>query len=163
MDETGPVSIEGTASFHPQRWFEVTTACRATLTYANGVTVLVGQDQKDVPGGVTFVGSEGKVFVNRGKISSTPEEILKIKPSADSVHLYESKNHHENFLECIKTRKPPICDVAIGHRSATVCHLTNIALRTGRKLTWDPAAERIVGDAEANAMLSRPYRSPYVL
>ena len=62
-----------------------------------------------------------------------------------------------------KKRKPPICDVEIGHRSATVCHLGNIAIRTGRKLTWDATKETIVGDNEAAAMLSRPYRSPWVL
>jgi hypothetical protein len=79
------------------------------------------------------------------------------------VKLYVSSNHHQNWLECVKTRKLPICDVEIGHRSATVCHLGNIAIRTGRKIAWDPAKETIVGDPEAAAMLSKPYRSPWKL
>ena len=66
-----------------------------------------------------------------------------------------SKNHHANWLDCIKSRKLPICDVEIGHRSATVCHLGNIAIRTGRKITWDPVKEQIVGDKEAAAMVTK--------
>ena len=82
---------------------------------------------------------------------------------AGDVRLYVSNNHHQNWLECVRSRRAPICDAETGHRSATVCHLGNIALRTGRKLTWDPAREQIVGDADAAAMLTRPYRRPYTL
>jgi hypothetical protein len=74
-----------------------------------------------------------------------------------------STNHHANWLSCVKTRQRPICDVETGHRSATVCHLGNVAIRAGRKLTWDPAKEQIVGDTEAAALLGRPYRSPWRL
>lgn len=158
MDDSGPVSTEGTATFHPEKWYEVTMACRVTHTYANGVKVVVGQLQKDVPGGATFIGSEGKIHVNRGKLTANPSEILKAEPE---VHLEVSKNHHQNFLDCIKTRKKPICDVEIGHRSATVCHLGNLAVRLGRKIQWDPSKEQILNDTEAAAMLSRPYRSPW--
>ena len=63
----------------------------------------------------------------------------------------------------MKSREKPICDVEIGHRSATVCHLGNIAVRLGRKLTWDAAKEQFVGDDEANTWLSRPSRAPWVL
>ncbi|HEU5116032.1 MAG TPA: gfo/Idh/MocA family oxidoreductase, partial [Isosphaeraceae bacterium] len=79
----------------------------------------------------------------------------------DDVHLYVSKEHHQNWLDCIKSREKPICDVEIGHRSATVCHLGNIAVRIGRKLTWNPEKEEIVGDSEAADMLRRPYRKPW--
>lgn len=163
MDESGPVATEGTATFHPQKWYEVTDTCRVTHTYANGVTVVVGQGQKDIPGGCTFLGSEGKIFVDRGKIVSNPPEIAREPLSASDVHLEVSKNHHQNFLDCVKSRKRPIADIEIGHRSATVCHLGNIAVRLGRKIHWDPATETIGGDPEASAMLSRPYRSPWVL
>lgn len=163
MDESGPVSTEGTATFHPQMHYEVTQACRVTHTYANGVILIVGQGEKDCPGGATFVGSEGTIFVDRGKIKSTPDDILK-QPMTDSdERLYVSTNHHQNFLECIKTRKQPICDVEIGHRSATVCHLGNIAVRLGRRIQWNPATEQIVGDDEAAKWVSRPYRSPWTL
>ena len=80
------------------------------------------------------------------------------------MRLTVSRNHYANWLDCIKTRTLPICDVEIGHRSATVCHLGNIALRSGRKLTWDPAKERITsGDAAQARMVQYPYRAPWRL
>jgi predicted dehydrogenase len=163
MDDSGPVSAEGEATYHPQHWYEATSTCRATLTYAGGATVLVGQEQRDVPQGVTFVGSKGTLFVDRKKIESKPVELAKEPLSGADVHLEVSKNHHQNFLDCMKTRNRPIADVAIGHRSATVCHLANVAVRLGRKVRWDPKLEQIVGDDEAAGMLSRPYRSPWTI
>jgi predicted dehydrogenase len=163
MDESGPVSIEGTATFHPEHWYEVTMGCRLTHTYASGVKLIVGQGQPDIKGAVTFIGEKGKIAVDRGKISSDPKEILE-QPLADGdVHLYNSPNHHANFLECVRSRKLPICDVEIGHRSATVCHLGNIVARLGRKIEWDAESETIIRDPEATAMLSRPYRQPWTL
>ncbi len=163
MDNSGPVAIEGTAEFHPERWYEVTQSCRVTHTYRSGVKMTVVQDSKDMPAGVTFIGTKGKVSVMRGKLTSDPAEIMATPLGASDVHLTVSKNHHQNFLDCIKSRELPICDVEIGHRSATVCHLGNIALRLGRKIQWDPVAETIVGDQEAQGMLSRPYRKPWQL
>jgi hypothetical protein len=88
-------------------------------------------------------------------------ELLKIEPT---TKLYASDNHHKNFLECIKTRELPVADVEIGHRTATACHLANIALRLGnRKIQWDAEKETIVGDDEAAGMLTRPYREPWKL
>lgn len=163
MDHGGPISSEGTAEYHPEKWYETTMNCRITHTYASGTKVIVGQLQKDIPGGCTFIGTKGKIFVDRSKIVSTPDGILK-EPLADKAErLYKSKNHHQNFLDCIKSRELPICDVEIGHRSATVCHLGNIAARLGRKIQWDPVNETIVDDAEAAAMVSRPYRAPWKL
>lgn len=163
MDNSGPLEIEGKAEFHPEKWYEVTNTCRLNYKYANGATMIVGQGQKDIPGGVTFVGSSGTIFVDRGKITSTPEEIAKTPLEDKDVHLYDSRSHRQNFIDCIKSRKLPICDVEIGHRSATACHLGNIAARLGRKITWDPAAEKMVGDDEAQAMTSRAYRAPWTL
>ncbi|MBI5759533.1 MAG: Gfo/Idh/MocA family oxidoreductase, partial [Planctomycetales bacterium] len=162
-DESGPREIEGTATFHPKGWHEVSETCRINYKYAGGVTMIVGQGQKDIPQGATFVGSKGKIFVTRGKITSDPAEILADPLKDSDVHLYASGNHHQNFLDCIQSRKLPICDVEIGHRSATACHLGNIAVRLGRKIEWDPVKEQIVGDPEANAMVSRPYRSPWTI
>jgi hypothetical protein len=116
----------------------------------------------DGRGGTTFEGDKGTVYVTRGKIEANPAGLLKEDLGADAVRLYASKSHHGNWLECIKSRKLPICDVEVGHRSATVCHLGNIAIRAGRKITWDPAKEMIEGD-EAAKMLSRPYRAPWKL
>ncbi len=163
MDHGGPISSEGTAEFHPEKWYETTMNCRITHTYANGTKLIVGQLQKDIPGGCTFIGTKGKIFVDRGKIVGTPDDLLKQPLDDKAEQLYKSKNHHQNFLDCIKSRELPICDVEIGHRSATVCHLGNIAARLGRKIQWDPVNETIVGDAEAAGMVSRPYRGPWKL
>jgi hypothetical protein len=123
----------------------------------------VGQKEKDIPGGVVFIGDKGRIAVDRGKLSSDPAGIIEEPLGKDDVHLYVSKNHHKNFLECIKSRETPICDVEIGHRTATACHLGNIAVRLGKKIVWDAKAETIVGDNEATKMLSRPYRAPWKL
>jgi predicted dehydrogenase len=159
VDDSGPLEVDGTATYHPQKWYEVTESCRLTYKYPNDVTMIVGQGQKDIPGGVTFIGDKGKIEVNRGKLVTQPAD-LKDKQVGD-VRLYESRDHHKNFLDCIKSRELPICDVEIGHRTATACHLGNIVARLGRKITWDAKAEQIVGDDEAQAMTQRPYRAPW--
>jgi hypothetical protein len=110
---------------------------------------------------VTFIGDAGTIRVDRGKINGSRKELVEQPLGDNDVRLYKSPNHHANFLECIKSRQLPICDVEIGHRSATVCHLNNIVARLGRKIQWDAARETIVGDDEAAAMLSRPYRHPW--
>ncbi len=163
MDNSGPVSVEGTAEFHPKKWHEVTEKVRLTYLYPNGVTMIVGQGQKDIPGGTVFIGDKGTIEVNRGKLTSTPGDIIKTKLKDGDERLYVSSGHHKNFLECIQTRELPICDVEIGHRTATACHLGNLVARIGRKIQWDPVKEQIVGDDEANQMTSRPYRAPWSL
>jgi predicted dehydrogenase len=161
MDESGPVACEGTATFHPQKFHEVTETCRITHTYANGVQLIVGQGQPDIPGGTTFIGTEGTIFVNRGKITGDPAEVLQKDLASFPVQLERSTDHVGNFLECLKSRARPICDVGIGHRSATICHLGNIVCRLGRSIEWDPKAEKIIGDDEAQAMTDKAYREPW--
>ena len=109
-----------------------------------------------------FEGDKGTIFVNRGVLESNPQEI------ADEAlqrigQAPKFKSHHQNWLECIKSRQLPVCDVAIGHRSATVCHLGNIAVRTGKTIKWDPAKEQVVGDAELAKWADKPYRAPWQL
>jgi predicted dehydrogenase len=163
MDNSGPISAEGTATYDPDRRYEVPSTCRVNFLYENGVRMILGQEQKDIPQGATFIGSEGRIFVDRNKITSEPKEVVQIQIGDNDVHLYKAQGHHQNFLDCVKSRELPICDVEIGHRSATVCHLGNLALRLNRKITWDPSAEQIVGDAEASTWLERPRRAPYTL
>lgn len=83
--------------------------------------------------------------------------------TASDERLYVSTNHHQTFLECMKARKLPNCDVEIGHRSATVCHLENIAVRLGRRSPGNPAMTQLVGDDEAANRVSRSYRAPWTL
>jgi len=113
--------------------------------------------------GIRFEGTGGWIWVNRDGIKASDPDLLKAPLPADAVRLYESKNHMENFFDCVKSRKAPICDVETGHRSATMCHLGAISMRTGRALTWDATEEQFVGPhaAEANAYAARELRAPY--
>ena len=150
MDESGPVEI--TPPEKPERGKGV------VYTYADGVRLIHGGG-----GGVTFHGPKGTITVNRGKLKSDPESILKEPLGDKAVRLYASPGHHADFVRCIKTRKRPICDVEIGARSVTVCHLGNLAYWYGRKLKWDPQKWEFPGDAEANGWRTRERRDPYTL
>ncbi len=166
MDESGPTKISGTAEFHPQGWYEVPNKCRITYEYANGVTVLLGQEQPDVAKKITFIGSEGTLSVSRSKFESDPPEIVEKAVKERGIKIgfgTSTEDHHQNWLDCIKSGARPSADVEIGHRSATVCHLGNIAVRTGKPIQWDPAAEKVVGNEQAAAMLTRAYRKPWTL
>ncbi len=163
VDDHGPSEVEGVATFHPQKWHDVSETCRITYRYPRDITMTVGQKQADIPEGVTFIGERGRIFVDRSKLTSTPDNLVQESLRDSDERLYISENHHQNFLDCIRSRKLPICDVAIGHRTATACHLGNIAIRLGRKIAWDADREQVVNDAEASQMLARPSRHPWNL
>jgi predicted dehydrogenase len=164
VDDSGPLEVTPqSVSFHPQKFHEVPESCRLVYKYPGGVTMILGQKESDVPQGTTFIGTEGRIFVNRGKLASDPPEILKSELKSSDVKLYDSRDHHRNFLECVASRELPICDVEIGHRSAVACHLGNIAARRGQTIHWDPAKEQITGDENLAAMAERPYRAPWKL
>jgi predicted dehydrogenase len=160
MDESGPISAVGKAKYNKGAQYEVPDWCEVTYQYADGTTVICGQGQ---PGGTTFEGEQGKIHVTRDELVVTPEDIGAETLGDSDVHLYKSDDHYRNWIDCIHSRKLPICDVAIGHRSATVCHLGNIAIRSGKKVNWDPEKEIITGDDELAKMASRPYRAPWSL
>ena len=115
------------------------------------------------PGGAIFVGEKGKITIDRGICKSEPAELAKEPIRPGEIHLVKSDNHMRNWLECIRSRQRPVADVEIGHRSATVCHLGNIARWLGRRLRWNAAGEHFVDDAEADTYLDRPRRKPYEL
>jgi predicted dehydrogenase len=121
--------------------------------------------------GVTLdvYGTKGSMTLLRGGFQVTPEKVGSGKEKSSAMEALSMKGndlnvaHARNFLDCVKSRQRPNADVEEGHRSATMCHLGNISTRLGRSLKWDAAKEQVVGDAEANAMLSRPYRGPWKL
>ncbi len=167
MDESGPVEVwtEG-PKFDPptydqpeskDRGDKLCSAAKVFFRYANGVVMEPGNPNM---GGAIFIGEKGKVTINRGMCESDPDELaidaLRKRPANFN------DNHQKNWLDCIKSRAKPVADVETGHRSATVCHLGNIARWTGRKLQWDPVAEQFVGDLEANQFLDRERRKPWV-
>lgn len=158
-DRTGPVFVEGKAVFPTKGLFETAKTFSVTYTYATGERITC--DSKG--NGVRFEGSDGWVFVTRGVLRTFPEDLKDEPLGPGDVHLPRSPGHRRNWLECIRTRERPICDVEIGAGSVILCHLCNIALRTGRKLRWDPKRMIFPDDEEANRWIAKPYRAPWHL
>jgi len=138
--------------------------------YASGVSVRLEVPIGDLQGGAIFVGEKGRIEIIRNMFRTDPPQMVKQLPPPqevqkwrDDVALWQAKYHMQNWLDCMRTREKPLADVEIGHRSATVCHLANITRWLGRRLRWDPAAERFIGDDEANGFLTRARRKGYEL
>ena len=133
-----------------------------THIYADSTKVL--RDHPDRFGHmIRFIGEKGEVRVSRGdKLDTIPVELKDRVPGPSDVRLYETRGHEDNWLQCIRMRQPTICHAEIGHRTATICHLSASAERTGRPIRWDPLQEQIVGDPAAARWLDRPRRAPYV-
>lgn len=165
MDDSGPTSVEGSAVFNPDGWYETPDTTDIRYTYANGVVLTCRQKpkSKSPEQGTEFVGEKGSLFAYRGGIATNPPELLKDVELPKIVSSEANISHVTNFFDCVKSRKTPVADVSIGHRSATVCHLGNIAVQTKKKIVWDPKTETIVGDAEASKWLTKEYRSPWTL
>lgn len=158
---TGPVAIRnGQAQWAKEKLYNTATDFTFDALYANGVTLTVSSR---VRGGVTFQGTEGWVWVNRGAIETSSQALLDYTPEPGEIVYDKSDNHYRNFIDCVLSRKQPIAPIEQAHRSITIAHLGNISLRLGRDLRWDPVTERITGDDAANAMLSRPMRKPWSL
>ncbi len=170
MDESGPVEIwtEG-GPFKPPTYTnpaslelgnDVCAEPAVFFRYANDVVLKLADGPH---GGAVFIGERGKITIDRDYFAADPEDLAD-EPLRDlNVRLQESDGHLKNWIQCIKSRERPVADVEIGHRSATVCHLGNIARRLGRHLRWDPATEAFSGDDEANELVDRVRREPYQL
>ncbi|MCP3920165.1 MAG: Gfo/Idh/MocA family oxidoreductase [bacterium] len=148
--DAGLTEIEARASFPGRGLFDVHTDYFARGKWADGVPLIQRTDPR---AGVTFTGSEGWLFVKRGGIAAGPSSILREAIGEDEDRLYVSDDHYRNFLECVRSRRDPICPVEVGHRSNSLCVITHIAMQLERKLEWDPATETFPGDDEANALL----------
>lgn len=160
MDASGPIEVSGNGEFPPTGLFTTATNAYFECTYANDVNLYCV-----TKGGppLQIEGSEGSVRASRKAIASEPASLLEEDFDSLETQLYKSKDHVRNFLDCVKTREQPTCPAEVGHRSATVCHLGNIAMRLGRTVKWDPETETFGSDDEANAMIGRPLRDPWVL
>jgi predicted dehydrogenase len=158
---TGPVAIRnGQAQWAKEKLWNTATDYYFEAIYENDVKLIVSSR---VRGGVTFEGSDGRVWVNRGGIETSPMSLLDYEPGPNDVRLYRSDNHYRNFIDCVISRQEPIAPIEQAHRSISIGRLGNISLRLGRDLRWDPKQERILGDDAANQMLSRPMRKPWAI
>jgi myo-inositol 2-dehydrogenase / D-chiro-inositol 1-dehydrogenase len=172
---TGPISIEAVAQFPKSGLWNVHGDFMSKAEYKNGITMLTSGGY---PNGIRYEGTEGWIFVTRGNYRATESDpipqnqdikaleasdpgILTSVIGPNEINLYKSDSQQGNWLDCIKSRKEPISPVEIGHRACTVCLVTHIAMKLGRKLIWEPETESFKDDPEANSMLTRPQRAPY--
>ena len=167
-DTSGPVSVEGRGKHNTTGLHDSFYDIAVDFTYANGVKVQLVSGDDSGTGQVRLKGSEGSIVVSRERIDAEPRTLLDWRIGADDVHAFpEGSNpaHMSNWLDSVRARsgRGLYAPVEAGHRSATVCHLANIAMQLRRKLAWDPAAEQFVDDDEANRLLSRPMRQPWTL
>jgi len=161
-DRTGPVEVEDAGSEWPRDGlFNVATRVGFRARYADGVELECLTRDDNVA--ARFEGTEGWVEVGYKGFFTEPESLKRTVFGPNEVRLYESRDHYRNFLDCVKSRAEPAAPVEVGHRSVTLCHIGNIAMRLGRRLRWDPEAERFIGDDEANRLLGRPKRAPWGL
>ncbi|CAN5165297.1 Gfo/Idh/MocA family oxidoreductase [soil metagenome] len=174
---SGPIEISGTAEFPKEGLWTVHGIFRTEALYDNGVTMIVSNE---LPNGIKFMGSDGWIWVTRGKYSVTGSDpggaednqdlksfdasdprLLKSQIGPDEIHLYDSPDQHGNWLECIRTRQQPVAPAEVAHRSCSACLLHHAAMKVDRKLHWDPIREKFKNDDEANKLLSRGHRPPY--
>jgi predicted dehydrogenase len=164
MDGSGPVHVTATGvePSHEPNSYNCHPHFAVTYTYADGTHLITSSDGEN---GNRFIGEKGWIFVNRERIEASDQKLLDEALDRRAVRLYVSDDHMGNFIDGVRTRKRPICDVEIGYRSVTVCHLGAISLRLGIPLDWDPKAQHFVGPRadKGNAMISREMRSPWRL
>jgi len=163
-DGSGPISVEGKGERMADGLWDVYTKYDVEYTYANGVKVTV-KEGGEGQGALKATGTEGwfDYSWNAQAIGAGSRDFQQVKINPAEIHLYQSDNHVDNFLSCVRSRQPTISPAEVGHRSASMCHLAVIAMDVGRKLNWDPVLERFGNSDEANRMLSRSMRSPWHL
>jgi glucose-fructose oxidoreductase len=155
----GNWEVEGTGTIPTKGRNDVVTSWDVDIRFANGVKM------KFRPGGnyTEFKGTKGWIGISRSGIKAEPESLLKIKLKPEDVHLQNSRSHAGNFIEAVKTRKDPVSNIEDAVRSDIISHVSDIAIRCGRKVVWDPVKEQFVGDDEANRRMKRAWREPWTL
>jgi predicted dehydrogenase len=162
FDDTGPVEIEGKGVYPKDGIFNVPTEYKFTCKYANGLEMVVANDRQVPKGmGTVWYGEKGWVHVDRGRQATNPPELWNETIGPNEDRLYESLDHHQNFLDCVKSRKKTITPIEVACRSISVGLLGEIAMLLERKVRWDPVKEEFVNDPEASRLLSRPMRAPW--
>lgn len=158
-DIAGPITVEGTGTIPDKGLYDTVYNWDMKIQLGDGVAMTFK------PGGdsTKFVGTEGWIDVRRGGITADPKSLLEIKLGEKDVRLQASANHYQNFVDAVKSRQQPVSNLPDAVRSDILSHLCNIAVRLGRKITWDPKQKTIVGDSEAIKMMKRQYRAPWTM
>jgi predicted dehydrogenase len=151
MDNSGPVEIFAPDADHPF----------LTYQYKNGI--LMTHEKWEWNNAVLFKGTEGEIRIARGKLETTPVSIKESVIGDTHKHVYKSESHYKDFLNAMRTRTKPICDVETGHRTASVCNIGNIAYQVKRPLKWNPKKEKFDNDKEANSLLGRPMSNEWAI
>jgi hypothetical protein len=161
-DDTGPVEVWARGSRPENSLYNCFTDYSFECTYGNGIHMT---GRSGGQRGVKFVGTDGSLFirVHGGRLEADPPRILTEKTETGEIYLGRSPGHHRNFLDAIRSRGNTVAPAEAGHRTASVCHLINIAMLAEEKLKWDPVAERVIDSRRAGSMVLRPMRSPWIL
>ena len=154
-----PIEYEGTGVIPRTGLFNTVTNWNVRGRFADGTAFTF----KDGPDKTTFVGDEGWVAASRGGIDAHPKSLLNVVIKPDEIHLLQNINHYQDFVNCVASRRPTSSPIDSAVQSDFVSHLSDIAIRTGRKIRWDPVREEIMGDAMATAMQGRPMRAPWAI
>ena len=181
LDVKGPTTATGKRLVDPvEGGYSTASEYEVAFTYPGDIThtcksttenTIFGEKKPDkdkpVPRsqmlhGIRFEGADGWLWVTRGKIEASKPEVIGDKlPAAADWKVEECDDHMANFFDCIKTRKEPICSAEVGHRSVSLCHIGAIAVKLGKKVTWDAEKEEFVDDKEANGHLAREQRKAW--
>lgn len=163
-DETGPIEVGGFGVFPQTGLFTSPTRVDFMVRYKDGTPMRVRTRTDGVfDGNIVFHGENGWIDVSRSKLKASDPKLLEATFDEGAKRVYVSTSHMGNFLDCIRNRKRCVSDLAIGHRTTTICNLGNIAMQLKRKLRWDPAKETFIDDIQANRLLQRPMRAPWAL
>jgi len=160
-EDTGPVTIDGRGEFPVTGLYDTVLHLRIEYEFADGVRMICIDKHPKPRISARFEGDEGWIDIGYNETTAEPFSLLTKVFGPNDLRLYRSNNHHRNFLDCVKSRKQTAAPPETGHRSFSLCALGNISMLLGRKLRWDPVAERFPDDDEANRMLARSMRSPW--
>ncbi len=155
MDTSGPTRIIPPTDLSAESGLK--------FIYENGIEMIHNTFEEGIKADCVFEGTKGTLLVSRSGISTRPSSILEEPLLESDQRVMASSNHHQNWIDAIRSASNCICTAEIGHRSAAICHLGNIGYRLGRELTWDPVAEQFKNDAEANKHLAREPRDKWKL
>ncbi len=163
FDLTGPVEISGKAEYTRKGIYNSPPKYWVDTVYKDGTPITLAGGYPEIQSGTKWIGERGWIWVDRGGFESQPAHLINEVIGPNEIKLYHSRDHYQNFIDCVRSRALTISPAEVSHRSASVGHLGVIAIETGRKIKWNPETETIIGDPEAERLLSRSYRKPYQL